>query len=344
MPDLSVIITARNEMFLKQTIENVLANIEGDTEILANLDGYWPNPGIKDHPKVKLLHHTDPIGQRAGCNVLASISRAKYLFKLDGHCAVDRGFDVKLMADIEPDWVVIPRMFNLHAFDWVCKNGHRRYQGPSGPCKECGEPTEREMIWKPREHKRTDFARFDRDLHFQYWNRGKTCDSCGHVVEKGKAECPFCKNKTFTQYKAYESRPEAQGDIVDTMCHVGAGWTMSRDLYWKLGGMDEGHGSWGQMGVEVSCKSQLSGGRQVVNKKTWFAHMFRTQGGDFGFPYEITGKDVDVARKHSKALWMDNTWPGAQYPLSWLMEKYWPVPDWTMHDLEMLKARERKAA
>jgi hypothetical protein len=103
---------------------------------------------------------------------------------------------------------------------------------------------------------------------------------------------------------------------------------MERERYWELGGMDEGHGSWGQMGVEVSCKSWLSGGRQVVNKKTWFAHMFRTQGGDFGFPYEISDQDIQKARKHSQALWMENTWPGAKYPLQWLIDKFAPVPEW----------------
>jgi len=39
----------------------------------------------------------------------------------------------------------------------------------------------------------------------------------------------------------------------------------------ELEGLDERHGFWGQFGTEISCKSWLSGGRQVVNKKTWFA-------------------------------------------------------------------------
>jgi hypothetical protein len=103
---------------------------------------------------------------------------------------------------------------------------------------------------------------------------------------------------------------------------------MYRKRYWELDGLDEGHGSWGQVGTEMSCKTWLSGGRLVVNKKTWFAHMFRTQGGDFGFPYSIRGRDVEKARKHSRSLWLDNKWPKAKYPLSWLIQRFWPVPTW----------------
>jgi glycosyltransferase involved in cell wall biosynthesis len=296
MVDLSVIIPGRNEMFFSRTVEN-LANMRGDTEVIAVCDGSWPDPPIKDHPRVTILHYTESIGQRAATNAGVRLSQAKFIMKLDAHCAVDEGFDVKLMADCDEDWTIIPRMYNLHAFDWVCEDGHRRYQGPSGGCAECGKPTTRDIVWKPRLNRVTDFARFDNTLHFQYWNR-------------------------------YKRRPEAQGDIADTMSHVGACWFQHRERYLQLGGLDEKHGSWGQVGTEVSCKSWLSGGRQVVNKKTWFGHMFRTQGGDFGFPYHISNEQQEKARKYSRWLFLEGNWQGAIRPLSWLVEKFAPVPDW----------------
>ena len=116
---------------------------------------------------------------------------------------------------------------------------------------------------------------------------------------------------------------------MDLMCHVGACWAMHRDRYWELGGSDEAHGSWGQMGVEISCKTWLSGGRQVVNKRTWFSHMFRTkQGPEWGFPYKQSGSQVNNARKYSRRLWMGNEWPQAVHKLDWLLEKFKPVPTW----------------
>ena len=39
MKDLSILIPARNEQFLKRTIDDILENIEADTEIIAVLDG-----------------------------------------------------------------------------------------------------------------------------------------------------------------------------------------------------------------------------------------------------------------------------------------------------------------
>ena len=102
---------------------------------------------------------------------------------------------------------------------------------------------------------------------------------------------------------------------------------MPRDRFFAIDGLDEKHGSWGQFGVEIACKSWLSGGRQVVNKRTWFSHLFRTQGGDFSFPYQISGNDQDRAKAYSRDLWLNNKWEKAVRPLSWIIEKFNP-PTW----------------
>lgn len=305
--DLSVIIPARNEEFLNETINEVLTKSEADTEVIAILDGEWPIKPVQNHPRVTLIYHPESIGQRASVNEGVSLSSATFVMKLDAHCVLDQGFDKKLMADIEPTWTVIPRMYNLHAFDWVCPNNHKRYQGPSGPCLECGEPTEKNMVWKPRFSRQSDYMRFDRDLRFAYWG-------------------------------AYKYRPEAEGDIVPIMSFLGACFFMYRDRYWELDGLDEKHGSWGQMGTELACKSWLSGGKLMVNKKTWFAHMFRTQGGDFSFPYQLSNRQVEKARRHSRDLWRKGSWPKAKHDLMWLVNKFAPVPGW-----EEKEAKTRKA-
>ena len=302
MTDLSVLIPARNEMFLARTIEDILQNSQGDTEVIAVCDGGWPDPPIADHPRVHLIYHAESIGQRAATNEAARLSQAKFIMKCDAHCAFDEGFDVKLMEKFEYDWTVIPRMYNLHAFNWKCKScNDEQYQGPTPTkCDKCGGTEfERVMIWQKRESRKSDFMRFDSNMKFQYWG-------------------------------AYGKRPEAQGDIADQMCAIGACWMIHRERFWDLGGLDEEHGSWGQMGVEIACKSWLSEGKQVVNKKTWFAHMFRTQGGDFGFPFPLSGRAVQKARDHSRKLWQGNTWPKAVRNLDWLLDHFKPVPDW--HD------------
>jgi hypothetical protein len=45
--DLSILIPARNEMFLKNTVEDALKNSEADTEIIVALDGAWGKMHVK---------------------------------------------------------------------------------------------------------------------------------------------------------------------------------------------------------------------------------------------------------------------------------------------------------
>ena len=91
---------------------------------------------------------------------------------------------------------------------------------------------------------------------------------------------------------------------------MGPGWFISRDDFWKQGGCDENHGSWGQQGCEVSLKAWLSGGALMTDENTWFAHWFRGGGGP-GFPYPISGREVEGARHYSRDLWLNDKWPQA---------------------------------
>jgi glycosyltransferase involved in cell wall biosynthesis len=195
MPKLSVCIPARNEMFLAKTVETILANIKDDTEIIAVCDGSWPDPCLMDNDRLTVLKFTVPIGQRAAMNQAARVSRAKYIMKLDGHSSVDEGFDTKLMAPYENktlDWDVttIPRMYNLHAFDWECQDCHwAQYQGPKPTeCGTCKSPKiERNVKWQPRMSRRTDFARFDSTMHFQYWKKYYERSSCDGTASGRRA-------------------------------------------------------------------------------------------------------------------------------------------------------------
>jgi hypothetical protein len=297
--DLSILIPSRKEAFLEHTIRDILTHIEADTEVIVIMDEEDPAPPPVIDPRVTFIYHPSSIGQRGGTNEAARASRAKFIMKCDAHCAFDQGFDRKLMEEFEYDWTVVPRMYNLHVFNWKCNEcDNETYQGPQPEkCEECGNTTfEQVMVWQPRRNRKSDFARFDNTMRFRYWGE------FGH-------------------------RPEGEPDIADLMCHVGACWMMHRERFWELGGCDEAHGSWGQMGVEVSCKTWLSGGRQVVNKRTWYAHMFRTQPG-FGFPYNISGRQVNKAREYSRDLWMNDKWPQATRTLDWLLEHFRPVPTW----------------
>lgn len=300
--DLSVLIPARNEMFLANTVEDLLKNIRGNTEIIVALDGEWADPPIVDDDKVTVIFFPEAIGQRAATNQACRLSNAKYVMKLDAHCAMDEGFDVKMMAEMKDNYTMIPRMYNLHAFDWVCFTcGHRQYQGPTPEkCMSCGDKMAREIIWKPRLSRKSDYYRFDKTLHFQYWGD-------------------------------YGKRPEAEGEVVPIMTAQGSCFMLTREKYWELDICDEksaGKSGWGQQGVEVALKTWLSGGKLMVNKKTWYSHMFRTQGGDFGFPYPISGNEVEFARSFSRDLWLNNKWEKAIMKFDDFLKLFAPIPDW----------------
>ena len=314
MMDLSVIIPARSEIFLKKTIDDILEHSEAQTEVIAVLDGQWAEPPVPDHPRVKLIYHPQSIGQRAACNEAARLSTAKYVCKVDAHCAFDQGFDVKLLADMQDDVTMVPVMKNLHTFDWICPNGHRRYQGPSGPCREqgCGLPTTRDVVWISKRSPNSCAYCFDSTPHFQYDN-GRTKRQEYRDAEK---EC----------------------GLTETMSLQGSFFMMTREKYFELGVCDEEFGSWGSQGLEVAIKTWLSGGRVLCNHHTWYAHQFRTQGGDFGFPYPLSGKQTERAKSYARDLFFNNKWSKQIHPLSWLLERFWPIPGW--NDEELAKAQE----
>ena len=107
----------------------------------------------------------------------------------------------------------------------------------------------------------------------------------------------------------------------------GAGPLRRNSALYHLGGMDEAHGQWGQMGVEIALKAWLSGGRQIVNKKTWFAHYFRGGSGP-GFPWPASGKKQEDARQYSIKFWTEGKWDKQVRDLDWLVAKSWPLPGW----------------
>ena len=297
--DLSVLIPARQEEFLDRTIQDLLENIEGNTEIIAVLDGYLPNPPLTQlDPRVTLIYNPQSKGQRAATNQAAKLAKGKYLMKSDAHVAFDKGFDVKMLEafkEVGDNVTMIPTMRNLHVFEWVCENGHRRYQGRSDTgCQECHSPEHKEIVWIAKPSPQSNSFRFDKTMHFQYWG------------EWGKMQ---------------------KGDLTETMSIQGSCFMLTKEKYFELDVCSEDFHSWGQQGVEVACKTWLSGCRVLVNRRTWYAHMFRTQGGDFSFPYPNAMSKIKENRELSRELFQRDKWPKAIHKFQWLLDKFNP-PDW----------------
>lgn len=167
----SIVIPSRNEQFLPKTIEDLLAKAQGDIEIIAILDGYWPDPMPPADPRVHYLHKGTPEGMRPGINDAVAIATGDYILKIDAHCMVDEGYDVKLVADCEPNWVVIPRRKRLDAENWEIQDvgkpdiDYEYLSFPDNPA-DFGGPGFNGRIWTERAAERKDIL-IDENMSFQ---------------------------------------------------------------------------------------------------------------------------------------------------------------------------------
>ena len=327
---ISVLIPSRNEEFLSRTIEDILKNTDDTTEIIAVLDGEWANPGLPDNSRLTVIYLPESVGQRAATNLACKLSRAKYIIKCDAHVSFDKGLDRKMLEAFEKsgdNTLMAPVMKNLHCFNLVCPDGHSRYQSPDGPCQHkigekdekdilCGKETKKDIVWISKRAPQSVSYCFDSQPHFQY-------------------------------FKEYAKRPEYKKDLEETgltktMSLQGSFFMCTRKKFWELNICDdEGFGSWGSMGIEISMKFWTSGGQVLINHDTWNSHLFRTQGSTFGFPYPQSGRQVQNAKKYAKDLFFNNKWEKQIHPLSWVLDKFKPLNGWTEEEIEEQKEREK---
>lgn len=331
MVRLSFLIPSSKEEFLAKTVQDIIENTSEESEVLIGLDGAWANPPIKDHPRVKIFHSSVPLGQRAITNQLARLSKAEYVCKVDAHCSFDKDFDTKMFAFMEEvgdNVVAVPIMRNLWAFDWKCQ--------------DCG--------WTTYQKRTPDRCGFIVGKDGKIAPEGKGCEGKNIVkdmkwIGKDKPQSTsYCFDATphFQYFRDYTRRPEYKQMVAEkwyneSMSLQGSFFMATREKFWEWKLSDEDVGNWGNQGIELACSAWLSGGRVLCNHKTWYAHMFRTQGGDFSFPWSAKESNIQETKKNVWDKFLNMKHPTQIYPVSWLVEKFWPIPGWTDEDLKKLK-------
>lgn len=129
-------------------------------------------------------------------------------------------------------------------------------------------------------------------------------------------------------------RTDPKYDVDDTMTFQGSCWLANRKYFLKrVGQLNDSREAYGRFGgeqVEIGLKYWLLGGENKIIKKTWYAHLGKQprhyHQGIFPRSYknhQASGRTW--AAKH----WLNNEEPGMIHPLSWLVEKFWPVPTWS---------------
>lgn len=115
---LSVVIPSYKDPLLVKTIDSLLQNAKGEIEIIAVLDGYWPNPPLRSDERVRIVHLGKNRGMRGAINAGALASRGEYLMRTDEHAVFGNGYDIILTKDCQPSWIVTPRRYFLDTVKW----------------------------------------------------------------------------------------------------------------------------------------------------------------------------------------------------------------------------------
>ena len=115
----------------------------------------------------------------------------------------------------------------------------------------------------------------------------------------------------------------------DLMSSQGSVWFMPKKLFYELDLMDESRwGTFYSEFQEVGLKAWLSGFAKVkLTKKTFYAHWYK--GRSHGRGYALSNHDRGQADGQVKKWFsVGEAWEKQKLPLSWLIEKFWPVPTW----------------
>ena len=121
----SVIIPSYKDPLLQKTIDSLLENSElGERlEVIAVLDGYWPNPPLlfsEEHNKrVRQVHLGKNRGMRGAINAGVSVAKGEFIMRTDEHCVFDSGYDRKLTERFRDNWIVYPKRYYLDPVKWM---------------------------------------------------------------------------------------------------------------------------------------------------------------------------------------------------------------------------------
>ena len=294
MAKLSVLIPSRNCRYVSRTVDDIYENATGDIEVIVLLDDFWPTPPINDHKNLTIVHKSKVGGMRHSLNLGATLAKGKYIMKCDDHCMFGKGFDEILQQDMEDDWLVNPSRYSMDPEKWERGRG----------------PTEYLFITYPY---RPDNL-YGNGLHGKKW-----------IGENG-----IGKNMGVNEFYWREIHFKDK-KIDDMQTFQGSFWFMTRDHYMRIGMLDEKRCDLMENEPqELGFKTWLSGGRCVVNKNTWYAHMHKNERelDNRGRTWKLSWQAMRETGRLQTWYWMNDKWPKATRNMKWFVEHFWPIPGW----------------
>lgn len=143
--------------------------------------------------------------------------------------------------------------------------------------------------------------------------------------------CPFT-DKRGLRFKAGGHWPERTQEklalnIDETPQIHGSGWFVNRKYFLEeLGGFPEvdpfGHA---QEPIWLALKNWLIGGKVMVNKDTWYAHLHQDSK-DRGYPEDKT--HTELTYRETADYWLQDKEQNLINDFKWFVDKFYPMPTW----------------
>lgn len=279
---------------MARTVQDVFEKASQDVECIVVLDGYWPDPPIKDHPNLTIVHKPEVKGMRNSVNLGAALAKGKYIMKCDDHCMFGEGFDEILQKDMEDDWLVNPSRYAMDAEKWERGRG----------------PTEYLFITYPY----LPDNLYGNGLHGKKW-----IGEDGFGINMGTEQ--FYWREDHRRYLP----------IDDMMTFQGSSWFMTREHFFRIGQLDEKMCDLMENEPqELGFKTWGIGGRCVVNKNVWYAHMHKNERelDNRGRTWKLSWQAMRDTGRFQTWYWMGDHWPKATRKMRWFVEHFWPIPGW----------------
>lgn len=300
----TVVIPARNEPYLHRTIEDVLDNAVTDIEVIVVLDGWKPSLPLEDDDRLRVVYNESPKGLRAAANLASVIGNGEFLMKLDAHCSVPKGYDADLAEHCVYENLYIPSRWSLLPDSWTKGYGPIEYLYLTYPY--------------------VSDSMYGEGLHGKKW-----------VGPEGLS--PDMKPASYY----YRERERANIKIDDVQSLQGSCWFCNRERFRELGGFDMRFGKTiYQEASEIGFKFFLSGGRILVNKYTWYAHLHKTTPSEYGF----TRREKHSLERYATWYWMNDQWdsPKRSRGIEDFIKFHWPMPGWPEHWREQKEDFEKR--
>jgi len=140
------------------------------------------------------------------------------------------------------------------------------------------------------------------------------------------------KNKGFLKPYRWDTRARERKDIMidETMTMQASCWCMTKKWFNTCGFMKiEGYTGWGQEDVEIALETYVRGGRTVVNKNTYYAHLYK--GKQHGRMYHPSRRQWAATKAYGMQYW---TVERREEFLNYV-KKFMPIPHWSENDFNL---------